>query len=218
MRKPAPLTFGQVAILHALADGNRFGFDIMDATGLTSGTVYPTLDRFESLGYVTSHWEDVRIARRDKRPPRRYFDLTDAGATALAAAPRALQEPQAGVAQGLARRTAGRVAGGMHTRPDPLLRSLLATIDAGRWLAPPARRREWHRQWRADVWHEWHWRTPAAGWPGDRARFVRRVMGALYHALLAAHSCQETRDDDPGPQLRLAPDAAAAGHDGDRRS
>ena len=58
----------------------------MDATGLTSGTVYPALDKLESLGYVTSKWEDPRHARRDKRPPRRYFDLTDAGATALAAA------------------------------------------------------------------------------------------------------------------------------------
>src|SRR5204862_5247988 len=86
MRHAPPLAFGQVAILHALAAGNRFGFDIMDATGLTSGTVYPTLDRFESPGYVTSHWEDARIARRDKRPPRRYFDLTAAGATALATA------------------------------------------------------------------------------------------------------------------------------------
>jgi len=86
MRKPTPLAFGPVAILHAIADGNRFGFDIMDATGLTSGTVYPALDRLETLGYVTSHWEDARIARRDKRPPRRYFDLTTSGAHALAAA------------------------------------------------------------------------------------------------------------------------------------
>ena len=86
MRSPAPLAFGQVSVLHAIAGGNRFGFDIMDATGLTSGTVYPTLDKLESLGYVTSKWEDVKKARRDKRPPRRYFDLTAAGAQALAAA------------------------------------------------------------------------------------------------------------------------------------
>ena len=86
MRKAAPLAFGQVAILHAIADGNRFGFDIMDATGLTSGTVYPTLDKLESSGLVSSSWEDARIARRDKRPPRRYFDLTQAGAQALATA------------------------------------------------------------------------------------------------------------------------------------
>jgi DNA-binding PadR family transcriptional regulator len=86
MRSQAPLAFGQVSVLHAIAGGNRFGFDIMDATGLTSGTVYPTLDKLESLGYVTSKWEDVKKARRDKRPPRRYFDLTAAGAQALAAA------------------------------------------------------------------------------------------------------------------------------------
>src|SRR3954465_11725701 len=86
MRKPAPLAFGPVAILHAIADGNRFGFDIMDTTGLTSGTVYPALDKLESLGYLASHWEDARAARRDKRPPRRYFDLTAAGAAALAEA------------------------------------------------------------------------------------------------------------------------------------
>ena len=48
----------------------------MDATGLTSGSVYPTLDKLESLGYLMSHWEDAKTARRDKRPPRRYFDLT----------------------------------------------------------------------------------------------------------------------------------------------
>jgi PadR family transcriptional regulator, regulatory protein PadR len=84
MRKPGPLALGQIAVLHAIADGNRFGFDIMDATGLTSGTVYPTLDKLESIGYLTSRWEDPRAARREKRPPRRYFDLTGAGAEALA--------------------------------------------------------------------------------------------------------------------------------------
>jgi DNA-binding PadR family transcriptional regulator len=86
MRKPAPLAFGHVAILHAIADGNRFGFDIMDATGLTSGTVYPALDKLESLGYLTSKWEPVRVARRDRRPSRRYFDLTADGAAVLAEA------------------------------------------------------------------------------------------------------------------------------------
>ena len=86
MRKTAPLAFGHVAILHAIADGNRFGFDIMDTTGLTSGTVYPALDKLESIGHLTSRWEDARAARRDKRPPRRYFDLTASGVAALAAA------------------------------------------------------------------------------------------------------------------------------------
>ena len=86
MAKRPPLTFGQVAILHAVADGNRFGFDIMDTTGLTSGTVYPALDKLESLGYLTSKWEAVHIARRDGRPSRKYFDLTAEGAAVLAEA------------------------------------------------------------------------------------------------------------------------------------
>ena len=34
MRRPAPLSYGSAAILHAVASGSRFGFDIMDATGL----------------------------------------------------------------------------------------------------------------------------------------------------------------------------------------
>ena len=80
------LSYAATVILQAAANGYRYGFDIMDATGLTSGTVYPALEKLESLGYLTSRWEDAKIARRDKRPPRRYFDLTAPGATALAAA------------------------------------------------------------------------------------------------------------------------------------
>jgi len=83
MGKTRAMSFGSVAVLHAIADGRRFGFDIMDATGLTSGTVYPTLDRFEEMRLVKSHWEDARVAHREGRPPRRYFSLTPAGAEAL---------------------------------------------------------------------------------------------------------------------------------------
>jgi len=86
MKRDKPLAFGHVSILHAIADGNRFGFDVMDATGLTSGTVYPALDKLETMGLVTSRWEDARTAHRDNRPARRYFDLTAAGAAALAEA------------------------------------------------------------------------------------------------------------------------------------
>ena len=90
MRKPPPpLAFGQIAILHAIAAGNRFGFDIMDATGLTSGTVYPTLDRFESLGYVTSHWRTHAPRAATSGRPAATSILTAAGATARS--PPALQ-------------------------------------------------------------------------------------------------------------------------------
>jgi DNA-binding PadR family transcriptional regulator len=80
------LSFGAVAILHAVAAGSRFGFDIMDATGLTSGTVYPTLDRLEQRGLLKSRWEPEAVAHADGRPARRYFHLTAAGATTLEAA------------------------------------------------------------------------------------------------------------------------------------
>ena len=86
MRKPAPLSYGSAAILHAVASGSQFGFDIMDATGLTSGTVYPALDRLESAGYLKSTWEDAAAAHAEGRPARRYFTLTASGATTLRAA------------------------------------------------------------------------------------------------------------------------------------
>jgi len=80
------LSFGASAILHAIAGGSRFGFDIMQATGLTSGSVYPALERLEAAGYLQSTWEDAADAHAAGRPARRYFTLTASGATALRAA------------------------------------------------------------------------------------------------------------------------------------
>jgi PadR family transcriptional regulator PadR len=80
------LSYGSAAILHAVASGRRFGFDIMEATGLTSGTVYPALERLESRGLLRSKWEDEAAAHAEGRPARRYFTLTAAGATTLKAA------------------------------------------------------------------------------------------------------------------------------------
>lgn len=80
------LSFGTVAVLHAVAAGFRFGFDIVDATGLTAGSVYPALDRLEDLGYLRSSWEHAGTAQAEGRPARRYFQLTADGAHALAAA------------------------------------------------------------------------------------------------------------------------------------
>lgn len=70
-------------ILHALARGAEYGFDVIEETGLTSGTVYPTLDRLERDGLARSKWENADVARREKRPSRRYFRITAAGKGAL---------------------------------------------------------------------------------------------------------------------------------------
>jgi DNA-binding PadR family transcriptional regulator len=77
------LGLGTITILQALEGDRRFGFDIMDATGLTSGTVYPALERLEELGFVRSKWEKESTAHRDGRPARRYFEITAAGGRAL---------------------------------------------------------------------------------------------------------------------------------------
>ncbi len=79
----ARLTFPTALVLLALSRGLRHGFDVLDATGLESGTVYPILRRLEDGGSVRSRWEPVREARDAGRPPRRYYELTGLGAEAV---------------------------------------------------------------------------------------------------------------------------------------
>jgi DNA-binding PadR family transcriptional regulator len=74
-----------VLILQALARGHRFGFDIMDATGPPSGTVYPALRRLETAGVIESSWEGEERARKAARPRRRNYQLTRAGRAELVA-------------------------------------------------------------------------------------------------------------------------------------
>jgi len=73
------LTYPTTLVLHALANGSCHGFDVIDATGLASGTVYPILRRLEQERLVSARWESVSIAREEQRPPRRYYELTAAG-------------------------------------------------------------------------------------------------------------------------------------------
>jgi DNA-binding PadR family transcriptional regulator len=80
------LSLSATAILQALAQGYGYGFDIMDVTGLPSGTVYPALRRLEAAGFVESKWEDEAAARKDQRPARKYYKLTATGKAALAEA------------------------------------------------------------------------------------------------------------------------------------
>ena len=90
-----PLTFATAAILQALAGGCRHGFEVMDATGLPSGTVYPALRRLESLGLVRSAWEEEATAHAAGRPRRRYYELTAAGLDAAAVARERFRMPGA---------------------------------------------------------------------------------------------------------------------------
>ena len=73
------LTYPTAAVLLAIRSGHRYGFDIMDATGLPDGTVYPILRRLERRGVLSGEWEDEAVARTEQRPARRYYALTPVG-------------------------------------------------------------------------------------------------------------------------------------------
>jgi PadR family transcriptional regulator PadR len=77
------MTLPTALILEAIAEGTRYGFDIMDATGLPSGTVYPALRRLEARGCLRSRWEAAEAALEAKRPRRRVYELTGEGAALL---------------------------------------------------------------------------------------------------------------------------------------
>ncbi|HEY3734113.1 MAG TPA: helix-turn-helix transcriptional regulator [Streptosporangiaceae bacterium] len=57
----------------------RYGYDLMKAAGLPSGTLYPLLARLETRGLVASAWE---VPGRDGERPRRYYRLTSEGTEA----------------------------------------------------------------------------------------------------------------------------------------
>ena len=76
---PIRMTQATAFVLRALATGHRHGFEIMEASGLPSGTVYPALRRMESWAHVTSEWEGEEKARAEGRPRRRLYTLTASG-------------------------------------------------------------------------------------------------------------------------------------------
>jgi len=76
----------QVALaLMADASGQHWGYDLSKRSGVRSGVMYPILQRMLDEGWLDDGWEDhVRVGQA-KRPPRRYYQLTDEGKVALGA-------------------------------------------------------------------------------------------------------------------------------------
>jgi DNA-binding PadR family transcriptional regulator len=64
-----------------LADpqADRYGLDLMQATGLPSGTLYPILHRLQEAGWLVAYWEEINSTEQG-RPARRYYRLTPEGA------------------------------------------------------------------------------------------------------------------------------------------
>jgi DNA-binding PadR family transcriptional regulator len=80
-----------LAVLLADPRTDRYGLDLMQATGLPSGTLYPILHRLQEAGWLAAHWEEIDPAEQG-RPARRYYRLTPDG---VAQARQALAELRA---------------------------------------------------------------------------------------------------------------------------
>src|ERR1044071_6700759 len=87
MSPSTSLSYSAAVVLQAVANEYRYGFDIMDMTGLPSGTVYPALRRMEEAGLVVSRWESEAAAQREGGPARKYYGL-GAGVGGGTASPR----------------------------------------------------------------------------------------------------------------------------------
>ena len=83
MTEATKLSHTAALILQTVDQGCSYGFDIMDATGLPSGTVYPALRRMESEGLISSQWESEKKALAELRPARKYYRITRAGSDVL---------------------------------------------------------------------------------------------------------------------------------------
>jgi len=84
MGTPVKLSHTSALILQTISHGYRYGFDIMDVTGLPSGTVYPALRRLERDQLIHSQWENEALA--EERPLRKYYRVTRLGKEILASA------------------------------------------------------------------------------------------------------------------------------------
>ncbi len=88
-------TYPTALVLQALLEGREHGFDIMDATGLASGTVYPILRRLDADGVVRSRWEKDGVARRDNGRRAVCYELSAGGAVLAREAIARLRPPRA---------------------------------------------------------------------------------------------------------------------------
>jgi PadR family transcriptional regulator, regulatory protein PadR len=75
----------EYCVLALLRDGERYGFELVrklsevDGLVTSEGTIYPLLTRLRRDRLVTTSWRES-----ESGPPRRYYQLTDAGREALA--------------------------------------------------------------------------------------------------------------------------------------
>ena len=70
---------GVLAVLGTLPDRldtELYGLEIMPASGLEPGTIYPIQRRLRAAGWVSNRWKDFEPGRTAGRAPRGYCRLT----------------------------------------------------------------------------------------------------------------------------------------------
>jgi PadR family transcriptional regulator, regulatory protein PadR len=84
MTNPVRVTAAVSKVLAAFLEdpeADRYGLDLMRASGHPSGTLYPILLRLQKAGWVDASWEEVDPVAAG-RPARRYYRLTPDGLVA----------------------------------------------------------------------------------------------------------------------------------------
>lgn len=94
MKVTYSLVLVAIAILHMDQEGEGWiwGYALSKRSGIRSGVLYPQLDRMMGEGWLEDHWEE-RVEGR-KRPPRRYYTLTNKGRSSLGGVVRRAENEQ----------------------------------------------------------------------------------------------------------------------------
>jgi PadR family transcriptional regulator, regulatory protein PadR len=83
MRKTYSLVQLAIALMSD-PSGKHWGYQLTKASGVRSGVMYPLLSRMLRDGWLEDGWEDADPSKK-KRPPRRYYTLTNEGRIQLGA-------------------------------------------------------------------------------------------------------------------------------------
>ncbi len=81
-------TYALIQVVLALLEdpgGRHWGYDLSKRAGVRSGVLYPILQRMLDEGWVTDGWETPSEIGGNRRPPRRYYELTGHGKIEIAA-------------------------------------------------------------------------------------------------------------------------------------
>lgn len=81
MRRTHALVQVSMALM-ADASGRHWGYELSKQSGVRSGVMYPILNRMLHERWLSDGWED---GCDHKRPPRRYYQLTESGKLTLGA-------------------------------------------------------------------------------------------------------------------------------------